>query len=167
MFLALAPNKQRLDRIRHIPPNGMQENSVFKRLPKKMPLDYYDPDFYNTLPPRLRALIADENSMVFLPNVKESFQRPDLEELSDEEFMAIPEIAERRHLYNIPDPAVIMQTVPGGDEEGEDDDDEYEGDDMEIEDEDGVPVDAAIALGEEEAEQEEQRRDRLANSAAA
>ncbi|KAF9033676.1 hypothetical protein BJ165DRAFT_1534605 [Panaeolus papilionaceus] len=168
LFLDLAPNKQRLDRIRRIPPDGMQDNSKFKRLPKKMPLDYYAPAFYNRLPPRLRALIADEDLMVFLPNVKETFQCPDLEELNDEDFMAIPEIAARRSLYNIPDPAVIAQTAAGGDDEDDDDDDEeYDGDNMEVEDEDGDTMDASVALGEEEAAQEGQRRNRLANSAVA
>ncbi|KAF9052095.1 hypothetical protein BJ165DRAFT_1340539, partial [Panaeolus papilionaceus] len=166
LFLELAPNKQQLNHVHCIPPDGMQDNSAFKRLLKKMPLNYYDPAFYNRLPPRLRALIADENVMVFLPDVRETFQHPDLEELNDQDFMDIPEIVERRELYNIPNSAVIAQTAAGADEDDKDDEEEYDGDNMEIDGENGDTVDASIALGEEEAAEEEQRRNCLANSAA-
>ncbi|KAF9035826.1 hypothetical protein BJ165DRAFT_1355103, partial [Panaeolus papilionaceus] len=169
IFHQLAPNKHQLDRVRRVPPNGMQKDSAFKRLPKKMPLDYYDPDFYNRLPPRLRALIADENLMVFLPDIKETFQRPDLEYLSDDEFMEIPEVAERRELYNIPDGAVIQEAEGQGGDNDDDyvDEEDYEGDDDNMDlDKDDNGVDPLFALDEEEVQEEASRCQRLANSAA-
>lgn len=132
-----------------------------------MPLDYYNPAFYNRLPPRLRALIADDDVMVFLPDVSQTFQRPDLEDLSDEDFIALPEIAERRKLYNIPDAALLRQAEAPGDYDDEyDDEEEYEGDDMEVDNNNRNNVDPSVTLGEEEAAEEDQRRNRLANSAA-
>jgi hypothetical protein len=52
-----------------------------------MPIDYFDPDFYNSLQPRLRHHITNTN-VALLPDVNCSFLRDADETLSDKQFNA-------------------------------------------------------------------------------
>ena len=54
------------ERPRRVPSTG-QNVSTFLKLPENMPIDYFDPSFYNNLLPRLRFSIA-EPYIVFLPD---------------------------------------------------------------------------------------------------
>ncbi|KAF7779052.1 hypothetical protein Agabi119p4_3402 [Agaricus bisporus var. burnettii] len=64
----------RQDRIRTMPDNP--DESAFPLLPLNMPLDYYDPTFFNFLQPNLRKRIAGAYPTVgLLPEVSHSFGR--------------------------------------------------------------------------------------------
>ncbi|KAJ3531458.1 hypothetical protein NMY22_g8148 [Coprinellus aureogranulatus] len=60
----------RRDKIRKVPPKPLP--SRFPALPKGMPIDYYDPHFYNGLPPRLRSTMADGSGSVGLLPLQDS-----------------------------------------------------------------------------------------------
>lgn len=55
----LSRQRVRTDKIRLLPLAPQQ--TLFPTLPTAMPIDYFDPVFYNSLPPRLRATVADES----------------------------------------------------------------------------------------------------------
>jgi hypothetical protein len=57
------------------------------RLPEGMPIDYFDPDFYNALQPRLRDRITN-TKVAMLPDVEHSFLRSADEKLDDKQFNA-------------------------------------------------------------------------------
>jgi hypothetical protein len=78
------PSKRWRERTRIIPLH--QKDTEFHALPLDMPIDYYDPVFYNALQPRLRHRITNKQ-VALLPDVKCSFSHNADEKLSDEEFM--------------------------------------------------------------------------------
>ncbi|KAG0138867.1 hypothetical protein CROQUDRAFT_102761 [Cronartium quercuum f. sp. fusiforme G11] len=63
--------------------------SIFPRAPDGLPLDFYDPDWFNSmLPARKQSLIGDQQTLAFLPNPLLSLtsaSAPD-EKLSDKKF---------------------------------------------------------------------------------
>ena len=63
-----------------------QQDSAFSALPEGMPIDYYDPAFFNQLQPRTRNRIA-ECKISLLPLVAESLTWNANECLSDRAFM--------------------------------------------------------------------------------
>jgi hypothetical protein len=63
-----------------------QKNTEFLALPLEMPIDYFSPDFYNSLQPRLRHCITTRK-VALLPDVNRSFTRDPREKLSDAKFM--------------------------------------------------------------------------------
>ena len=67
-------------------PDGEQKFSDFAAIPSHLPIDYYDPNFYNSLQPRMRDRIAIQK-ISFLPDVSESFGNHPDEKLSDSAFM--------------------------------------------------------------------------------
>lgn len=71
------------ERKRVVPSN--QKTSPFRALPEDMPIDYFEPNFYNRLQPRLRMRITN-NTIALLPNVEESFRGTPDERLSDTNF---------------------------------------------------------------------------------
>ncbi|KAF6754953.1 hypothetical protein DFP72DRAFT_1123544, partial [Ephemerocybe angulata] len=50
-------SKRWKERVRIVPSHD-QEDTLFPALPEGMPIDYFDPDFYNSLEPNLRSRIA-------------------------------------------------------------------------------------------------------------
>lgn len=80
------------ERARLIPANG-QQDSTFKRLAKDLPIDYFDPAFFNQLPAKRRAIVS--NTRVVLPdNLDDLFD----DDLSDNE-MDSREFAEQYPEY--------------------------------------------------------------------
>jgi len=79
------PTKRWQERPREVP--LQPQDSEFTTLPEGMPIDYYDPDFYNSLQPRLRARITN-TKVALLPDVTRSFMREADERLSDKQFSA-------------------------------------------------------------------------------
>ena len=69
------------ERVRCVPDIN-QEVSTFLKLPEKMPIDYFQPAFYNRLLPRLRFTIA-EPSIIFLPDGQAPFAGTADEKLSE------------------------------------------------------------------------------------
>ncbi|KNZ53516.1 hypothetical protein VP01_3217g2 [Puccinia sorghi] len=62
--------------------------TLFPRAPKNLPLDFYNPEWFNDLQPNVRDLVADTHSVAFLPKSSEMLQgtrHPD-EKLSDKRF---------------------------------------------------------------------------------
>lgn len=53
----LDPSQRWQERLRMLPPDN-QKDTLFPTLPLSIPIDYYNPDFYNKLPPRLRSRVA-------------------------------------------------------------------------------------------------------------
>jgi hypothetical protein len=72
-------------RIRCVPPE-VQEESDFKALPEGVPVDYFDPSFFNQLQPKLRRRITS-GIIAFLPDIQKSFKWTDDEKLTDQEFL--------------------------------------------------------------------------------
>jgi hypothetical protein len=79
------PSKRWRERPREVPIN--QQLTDFTVLPEGMPIDYFDPDFYNGLQPQLRARITNIK-VALLPDLDHSFFRNADEKLSDEQFNA-------------------------------------------------------------------------------
>lgn len=77
------PTKRWRERPREVPQT--QQNSVFTALPEGMPIDYFDPEFYNSLQPRLRARITN-TKVALLPDIHLSFTRSADEKLADKHF---------------------------------------------------------------------------------
>jgi hypothetical protein len=71
------------ERSRIVPVN--QQPSDFPALPEGMPINYFAPDFYNGLQPRLRDHITN-TKVALLPNVTKSFLCSADERLSDKQF---------------------------------------------------------------------------------
>jgi hypothetical protein len=65
----------------------IQKDTEFLALPEKMPIDYFDPHFYNNLQPRLRDRITSKK-VSLLPDIHASFTGHPDEKLSDKKFMA-------------------------------------------------------------------------------
>ncbi|PPQ76393.1 hypothetical protein CVT24_007927 [Panaeolus cyanescens] len=158
-----APGKKRMDRIRIIPPPSKRLVSPFKRLPKDMPLDYFDPVYFNERTPRLRSLIADQETMVFLPNIEETFQRPELEEMKNQDFLLLPDIIARRNLYQTVDPSKFERT-PDTDDEDLEDEEETDAENGDTADGNKGQEDAGVTLAPADAQLEDGRRERLAAS---
>jgi len=73
------------ERIRLVP-DVEQKLSDFAAIPSHLPIDYYDPDFYNRLQPRIHDRIATQK-ISLLPDVSASFGNHADEKLSDSAFM--------------------------------------------------------------------------------
>jgi hypothetical protein len=78
------PSKRWRERLRLVP--DVPQDSDFQILPQGLPIDYFDPDFFNELQPRLRSSTAIQK-VALLPDAKLSFARHPDEKLSDEAFM--------------------------------------------------------------------------------
>ncbi|MBW0578885.1 hypothetical protein O181_118600 [Austropuccinia psidii MF-1] len=71
---------------RHIPETPLR--SVCTRVPKHLPIDFYNPLWFNDCPAGQKTIICDAFNVAFLPNASESLRRiqhPD-EKLSDRHF---------------------------------------------------------------------------------
>ncbi|KNZ63903.1 hypothetical protein VP01_10874g1 [Puccinia sorghi] len=58
--------KKRRKQRRRVPPTKPRP-SIFPRPPKGVPLDFYDSEWFNQLQPNVRDVVADINSVAFLP----------------------------------------------------------------------------------------------------
>lgn len=98
----LDPSRRWRERARRDPPNGPAETS-FPTIPLNMPADYFNPTFFNDLPPKLRAKAATRH-VSLLPNVNHSLTRCEDELLSEADF-DVKYAAERLAQYNLVDDA--------------------------------------------------------------
>jgi hypothetical protein len=78
------PSKRWHERVRMVPET--QKDTEFLALPEGMPIDYFDPEFYNSLQPRLRDRIMSKK-VSLLPDASNSFTGHPDEKLSDKQFM--------------------------------------------------------------------------------
>ncbi|PPQ80386.1 hypothetical protein CVT24_000611 [Panaeolus cyanescens] len=62
-----------------------QKESDFLTLPQGMPIDYFDPSFFNSLQPRIRSRCTSQK-IALLPNINLSFTHCEDEFISDDEF---------------------------------------------------------------------------------
>ena len=83
----LDPTKRRRREKIQLVPESDQKDSDFPALPSGLPIDYYDPDFFNSLQPRTRNHIATQK-IALLPEVTLSFTGSTDEKLSDADFLA-------------------------------------------------------------------------------
>ena len=67
-------------------PSEFQE-TAFPTLPQNVPIDYYDPNFFNRLQLHLHKWIASQ-TVALLPNIEESFTKYANENLSDFAFQS-------------------------------------------------------------------------------
>lgn len=78
------PRRRWRERKRIVPSN--QQNSTFQTLPDHtLPIDYYDPTFYNGLQPAVKRRIAAQR-VALLPVIADTFTQADDELLDDDEF---------------------------------------------------------------------------------
>lgn len=75
--------RRRKERIRKVPEHPT--DTAFSALPLNMPIDYYDPAFFNARQPHLRKQIASD-MVVLLPNIAETFTKSADERLSFDAF---------------------------------------------------------------------------------
>ena len=74
------------ERLRVVPLENQKE-TLFPALPLSIPVDYFDPNFFNQLPPRLRYRLAVKK-VALLPDISASFGANSDEKLSDLAFTA-------------------------------------------------------------------------------
>ncbi|KAJ7136300.1 hypothetical protein C8R43DRAFT_955776 [Mycena crocata] len=67
---------------------GARKPSRFFEIPKGMPIQYYDPDWFNNRPPHARASLAPKLIVAFTPNSSDFFSRKDDNGLSVEALTA-------------------------------------------------------------------------------
>lgn len=79
----LDPSRRWKERIRRVPAQPIE--STFSSIPVSMPIDYFDPAFYNSLPPNLRMKAAT-NEIALLPNIEDTFTLTEDECLTDAAF---------------------------------------------------------------------------------
>ncbi|KNZ48883.1 hypothetical protein VP01_534g8 [Puccinia sorghi] len=81
------PKKKQRNQHRRVPPTKPRP-SIFPRSPKGVPLDFYDSESFNKLQPNIRDVVADINSVAFLPESSDMLQgtRHPNEKLSDKQF---------------------------------------------------------------------------------
>ncbi|KAJ7260736.1 hypothetical protein C8J57DRAFT_1720052 [Mycena rebaudengoi] len=60
---------------RLVPAFGQRNPGYFQEVPKEMPIQYYDPDWFNNRPPQARAKIAPKLIIVFAPGSTDFFSR--------------------------------------------------------------------------------------------
>jgi hypothetical protein len=80
--------KRKKERIRVLP--SVPQPTLFPALPTNMPIDYFNPDFFNIQQPTTRRRMAGPGKSVtvaLLPDVTQSFTHSKLERLTDEEFL--------------------------------------------------------------------------------
>lgn len=130
-----------------------QKISPFRALPEELPIDYFDPAFYNRLQPRLRHRVTN-HTVALLPNIEESFRSTADEKLSDSRF--------HEKYYNS---VIGRYNIPLEDElvSESDSDDNRSDDDMSVDDEDAMEEDGLAQGGPELTA----RQNRLATSLSA
>jgi len=116
------------DRIRRLP--NPPQDTAYHALPQNIPIDYFDPSFFNQLQPDLRRQIASSSSIALLPNIEDTFTRCPDERLRDDDFMdKYGSMVLSRYLVDDSDESI-------GEEENWLDDEEYENeyvdDDMDL-----------------------------------
>lgn len=80
------PTRKWRERHRIVPSDpSQQQDSPFVSTPDNMPIDYFDPDFFNKLQPKTRNRIAT-TQMAFLEDIEESFTWCAGERISDKAF---------------------------------------------------------------------------------
>lgn len=100
-----------------------QQDSTFQVLPEQMPIDYFDPSFFNQLQPKIRNRIAIVK-VSLLPDITQSFTSNDEEYMGDRAFTKKygATVFARYHMVSDSD----IEDVGGNDEwvttEDEDDD---------------------------------------------
>lgn len=129
--------------------------SPFRALPEDMPIDYFEPSFYNRLQPRLRARVTN-NTIALLPNIEETFRGNPDEQLSDRRFNAKygPEVLSK---YNIP-------LEGDGNSESDSENSMYDEDEMSIDGDDDAMQEDGLGQGGPEVTT---RQNRLAASLSA
>ncbi|KAJ7585828.1 hypothetical protein C8J56DRAFT_1165625 [Mycena floridula] len=66
-----ANNRER----RVAPAFGQRNLSRFREIPREMPIQYYDPTWFNNRPPQMRAKIAPKHIVAFVPGSSDFFSR--------------------------------------------------------------------------------------------
>ncbi|KAJ7080889.1 hypothetical protein B0H15DRAFT_953237 [Mycena belliarum] len=137
-------------RTRVVDPDA-QPSTISDRLPVNVPIDYFDPAFFNALPARLRAKYR--KNAVALPAMRHwsNGKVPDrFKTMDGTHFMEVygNEILVQ---YNIPTEEEIEQMQANGeDPDGRDDDEEEDGDDDDDDDEDDEDGSPGSAMDEDE-----------------
>ncbi|KAJ6471065.1 hypothetical protein C8R47DRAFT_1077415 [Mycena vitilis] len=60
---------------RRAAPFGQRNSGYFQEVPKKMPIQYYQPEWFNNRPPQARRKIAPQLTVVFPPGTRDFFSR--------------------------------------------------------------------------------------------
>lgn len=78
------PSKRWRERLRLVP--EVRVDSGFTSLPLNVPIDYFNPEYFNQLQPQLRFKITNRQ-VALLPDPSQSFKGHTDEKLSDDKFM--------------------------------------------------------------------------------
>lgn len=115
-----------------VPAPDNRESLISERLPRTCPLDWFDPDYFNSMNIEFRALYRDSPIALPLPHdcVQDDFN-PDWKRMSERAFMA--KYGSRvRAQYNLPTDEELNQ----GDADADDEEEEIEEDLIHIYDQD-------------------------------
>ncbi|KAJ7325917.1 hypothetical protein DFH08DRAFT_816995 [Mycena albidolilacea] len=74
-FAAGNSRSAHLRNARRVPPFGHRNPGLLGRLPKKMPIQYYSPSYFNNLPPQIGAQLAAKLIVCFPPGTTDFFSR--------------------------------------------------------------------------------------------
>ncbi|KAG2019897.1 hypothetical protein CC2G_005293 [Coprinopsis cinerea AmutBmut pab1-1] len=120
------PSSRGKERLRLVPPDDMElKPSVLTRLGTGIPLDYYNPTFYNNLSPAVRAKVASCDIVLPHGNMDDLFTKSGEEELTDDTLYEKYRAA-FSELYHYVDPDDLADDESSDDEGGDDDDEEEE-----------------------------------------
>ncbi|KNZ52987.1 hypothetical protein VP01_337g14 [Puccinia sorghi] len=81
--------QKRVQRRKRIP-SPRPADSIFSKPPKGLPLDFYDPNWFNNLLPQQRIDVVDTRQVALLPDATQSLQGKQVpsKKLSDKQFNA-------------------------------------------------------------------------------
>lgn len=117
--------KQVRKRVRKLPKTPLP--SLFTKAPKNLPIDFYDPEWFNDLTAGQKRLVADATRVAFLPNASDSMkpvQHPD-EKLGDMAF-------DGKYLDILSEPYELTSDEEGGPDEEDGDEEEEEEDSISV-----------------------------------
>jgi hypothetical protein len=143
------------ERTRVIPAEG-KPPSAFLRLPYDVPIDYYDPAFFNSLPPNIRrAIIGREARIALAPRSCDFFVQAENDPSR--------RLTDRVYMKTFGAAALMQYNIPGSDVEPDPDQDDLLTQGGATADDDDDDAVMGRMVQEEEDEEMLQQRARLAN----
>ncbi|KNZ52065.1 hypothetical protein VP01_3706g2, partial [Puccinia sorghi] len=141
--------QKRVQRRKRIP-SPRPAASIFSKPPKGLPLDFYDPDWFNNLLPQQRIDVADTRQVALLPDATQSLQGKQVasEKLTDKQFNA-------KFFDQLSAPYDLTHEIENNDDEEETDDEDdgsYVGEEIDLDNTSGSGDDEDTY---EEADQED------------
>ncbi|KAA1137645.1 hypothetical protein PGTUg99_017935 [Puccinia graminis f. sp. tritici] len=141
-------DRKRVQRRKRVVPPTVRE-SIFPRPPKGLPLDFYDPTWFNNLLTQQRIEVADTRQVAFLPDAAQSLMGKQIpsEKLTDKQFTA-------KFFDTLAAPYDLTHEIENEDDDEneteEEDNGSYAGEEIDLNDTSGGDDDDEEDVGEED-----------------